>query len=248
MESKEKIEVGYTNISYKKGDLFIQEKTYNGFNHRLDLSELKKLDFVPELISDSEKEVTWKWIETQQLELSDENIKKIAHNFKKLHNSGCNFPKNNLSERIKKYLKIINSKNIKIDEINNFYSKVNLILSNMKGNAPLHNDIYQSNLLWGVDDKMYFVDWEYASMGDKHFDLAYFICAGHLSPEREKLLLETYEDYQEEYILQHKIVVYYLIILWVNAQPIKHFDDKPYIQKMLKAEEFFQKRKKEKFQ
>ncbi|MFL1038981.1 hypothetical protein [Mycoplasmopsis synoviae] len=48
--------------------------------------------------------------------------------------------------------------------------------------------------------------------------------------------------------MQHKIVVYFLIILWVNAQPIKHFDDKPYIQKMLKAEEFLQKRKKEKFQ
>lgn len=174
-------------------------------------------------------------------------LKKIAINFKKLHDSKCEFPKNNIAKRIKNYLKILSEKNINIKEVNDFYNKVNLVLSNMDKSTPLHNDIYQSNLIWGKDDKIYFVDWEYATMGDKHFDLAFFICAGHLDQRQEELLLKTYGNYSKEYLLQHKVVIFYLIILWVNAQKVKHFDDKPYIEKMLKAEEKFQQRKAQNF-
>lgn len=78
----------------------------------------------------------------------------------------------------------------------------------MDKSTPLHNDIYQSNLIWGKDDKIYFVDWEYATMGDKHFDLAFFICAGHLDQRQEELLLKTYGNYSEEYLLQHKVVIF----------------------------------------
>ncbi|AKJ20501.1 phosphotransferase family protein [Mycoplasmopsis synoviae] len=244
---KEKISVGYTNTSYKQGDLFIQEKTYNGMNHQLNLDELRNLDFVPELISHNHEQTVWKWIESKPLVLTDENIKKIAINFKKLHDSKCEFPKNNIAQRIKNYLKILSEKNINIKEVNDFYNKVNLVLSNMDKSTPLHNDIYQSNLIWGKDDKIYFVDWEYATMGDKHFDLAFFICAGHLDQRQEELLLKTYGNYSEEYLLQHKVVIFYLIILWVNAQKVKHFDDKPYIEKMLKVEEKFQQRKAQNF-
>ncbi|SYV92877.1 Uncharacterised protein, partial [Mycoplasmopsis synoviae] len=56
---KEKISVGYTNTSYKQGDLFIQEKTYNGMNHQLNLDELRNLDFVPELISHNHEQTVW---------------------------------------------------------------------------------------------------------------------------------------------------------------------------------------------
>jgi thiamine kinase len=53
-----------------------------------------------------------------------------------------------------------------------------------------HNDVWTGNML--DDGTLRLVDWEFAGMGDLHFDLATLIVNHHLSPEHERLLLESY--------------------------------------------------------
>lgn len=47
-------------------------------------------------------------------------------------------------------------------------------LKNSDLSTLIHNDLYFSNILLTDEEKVYFVDWEYASMGNKYFDLALF--------------------------------------------------------------------------
>ncbi|WP_027121134.1 phosphotransferase [Mycoplasma leonicaptivi] len=228
----EQIKKGFTNKSYKNNNTFYQEKNINLFNHKIEYELLKKFSFVPKLINNSQDHSEWEWIKTKEL-IFDENIlKTIANQLKELHDSNLKFSKSNIARRIKEYRKILNQKGINIQIINDLYKRINLILSKSQNNRPLHNDLYTSNILSGIDGKIYFIDWEYAAMGDKHFDLAYFICGSYLTKEQEQIFLDEYDSYWPEYLLQQKILVYYLTILWVNAQDVKPFDDNIIIEKL----------------
>ncbi len=237
-----KITPGFTNISYIENDNFLQDKKKNGFNHNIDYSILNIFKFVPKLIQDNEQTIEWEFIEGETPEMNDENIVKIANQLKEIHNSKLKFPDFNIKGRVNNYLKTLASKNINIPKINEYYAKINKILANMKKDTPCHNDLWPVNMI-KRGDQIFFVDWEYATMNDKHFDLAYFIEASKLTDEQETLFLNTYDDYNYEYVLQNKILVNYLVVLWVNSQPIKYFDDSIYIKNMDKySEQIIQRR------
>ncbi|MDJ1645590.1 phosphotransferase [Mycoplasma sp. M5725] len=237
-----KITPGFTNISYISNDNFAQEKKKNGFNHNIDYTILNIFKFVPKLMKNDENFIEWEFIEGENPIMNDENIIKIAEQLKEIHNSKLKFPKFNIKGRVKEYLKILSAKNINIPKLNEYYLKINKILANMKKDTPCHNDLWPVNMI-KRGDEILFVDWEYATMNDKHFDLAYFIETSKLSDEQETLFLNTYGDYNYEYVLQNKILVNYLVVLWVNSQPIKYFDDTMYIQNMDKySNEILQRR------
>ncbi len=54
---KIKIKNGLTNKSFKVEDRFVQEIVKNKFNHNLKYKNLEAFDFVPKLISATDKEV-----------------------------------------------------------------------------------------------------------------------------------------------------------------------------------------------
>ncbi|WP_426461359.1 phosphotransferase [Mycoplasma hafezii] len=230
---KTRILEGHTNISYKDDKFFYQEKVKNKFNHEIDYQQLSKLDFVPKLIKNDEQELIYELIDTKPLEFTPDVLKQIARNFKTLHDSNLKFPKTNHAARVKEYRKILQEKGVKIDVLNEYYKRINLILKHSENNRPLHNDLYMGNIILDKHNKVYFIDWEYASMGDKHFDLAYFICGSFLTKEQEQIFLDEYDSYWEEYLVQQKIFVYYLTILWLHAQDVMPFSDEHCI-KMLK--------------
>ncbi|WAM03652.1 phosphotransferase [Mycoplasmopsis cynos] len=148
------------------------------------------------MISNTKKDIEWEWIDSKEITFTPEQLKEIAHNFLTLHNSGLNFPKSNHAARVKEYRKILKNKNVNIDVLNKYYRRINTILANSENNRPLHNDLYKGNLLLNKKtNKIMFIDWEYASMGDKHFDLAYFICGSFLTKEQEKIFLQAYDSY-----------------------------------------------------
>ncbi|WP_025755233.1 phosphotransferase family protein [Mycoplasmopsis cricetuli] len=223
-----KIPLGYTNESYHFKDEFIQNKKKNKFNHKINYEILKKFNFVPELLENSNETIKFRWIDSIQYQFNDSLLKKMADNLRELHDSKLDFPKTNHAARVKEYRKILKNKNINIEVLNKYYKRINLILSHSQNNRPLHNDLFQTNILLDKNNKLWIVDWEYASMGDKHFDLAYFITSNNLSEKQEEIFLNQYENYWEEYLYQQKIFIYYLIILWVNAQEVKPFDDIPF--------------------
>src|SRR5204863_4939830 len=57
--------------------------------------------------------------------------------------------------------------------------------------VPCHNDLLAGNFLDGAD-RIWIVDWEYAGMGDRYFDLANFAINNELGEERTTALLEAY--------------------------------------------------------
>ncbi|MGL5733013.1 MAG: phosphotransferase [Metamycoplasmataceae bacterium] len=224
-----KIEDGHTNLSYKDEDIFIQVKVYNKFNHKIDYKILENFDFIPKLISQNEKETKWEFIEGSFPKVTDELLIKIADNLKVVHNSKIKFPPFNIAARVKEYRKIMKERNIEIPIINDYYKRINYILKNQDKSTPIHSDIWDQNLLEDVNGKLYIVDWEYAHMGDKNFELAYIIESLRLSDEQETLFLNRYDDYNYQFIKNHKELVNYLIILWNNAQPTKAFSDDEFI-------------------
>jgi thiamine kinase-like enzyme len=57
--------------------------------------------------------------------------------------------------------------------------------------VPCHNDLLAANFL-SVEDGLLIVDWEYAGMGDRYFDLGNFAVNNELDEDDEARLLEAY--------------------------------------------------------
>ncbi|UUD35674.1 phosphotransferase [Mycoplasmopsis caviae] len=221
------IKKGHTNISYRDNELFIQQKVVNKFNHKLDYSLLSNFDFVPKLIKNENDEVWWEFIDGKEYWNDENNIIQVANNLKILHSSKLKFPASNHAARIKEYRKILQEKKIKLKVLDDFYRPINMTLSRMRKDTPLHNDLWFFNMIV-KNKKVYFIDWEYSSLGDKHFELAYYIEANELSNEQEKLFLETYGNYDYIYLLRHKILVNYIVILWAYSQDVLPFSTNKY--------------------
>ncbi|HZU40153.1 MAG TPA: phosphotransferase, partial [Solirubrobacteraceae bacterium] len=58
--------------------------------------------------------------------------------------------------------------------------------------VPCHNDLLPSNFILPAGGPITIVDWEYAGMNDRYFDLGNLAVNNELSPADEQLLLEAY--------------------------------------------------------
>lgn len=220
---------GYTNKTYhdKSRNLFVKVKSYDPFNHKIDYKILNTLDFSPKVVFDDAQKLETEWIDGLELNpnnLTNEQLKIIGKELITLHNSKLKFPKQNqIARRFKIYLQKISSLNKKVPIIDRYYNKLNTFLKNIDTSAPCHNDLWLFNMIF-KNNIVYITDWEYASMGDVHFDLAYFIESSNLTKDQEKVFFEAYgDDYEPKYLLIHRIIVNALIVLWINSHEINPF-------------------------
>lgn len=220
-----KITTGYTNDVFQDEEKILVIKNNNGFNHKINYLLLKEFDFVPELISNNKEKQEWKFVEGKMLDKpTNTDLVNLASILRKVHLSDVKFPKNNLRERIKTYLIIIHDKLLNIPEIEDNWKLMNNLLAKMGHKNPIHNDVWWQNIIKGGDSKLWLVDWEYATMGDKHFDLAFYIESALLSAEQEKVFLEAYNshDSYQAYIPQwmdrYKMFVNWFTLIWAYAQ------------------------------
>ena len=79
-----------------------------------------------------------------------------------------------------------------------------------------HNDLNKTNLLFS--NKIYFLDWEYASFNSPYFDIASLIASFNLNKEETNILLEGYSrnsfKINLEKLKKWVIFTYYLDYLW----------------------------------
>ena len=225
---------GYTNKTYhdKSRNLFVKVKSYDPFNHKIDYKILNTLDFSPKVVFDDAQKLEIEWIDGLELNpnnLTNEQLKIIGKELITLHNSKLKFPKQNqIARRFKIYLQKISSLNKKVPIIDRYYNKLNTFLKNIDTSAPCHNDLWLFNMIF-KNNIVYITDWEYASMGDVHFDLAYFIESSNLTKDQEEVFFEAYgDDYEPKYLLIHRIIVNALIVLWINSHEINPFSDEIY--------------------
>ncbi|AXE61090.1 hypothetical protein DA803_03270 [[Mycoplasma] phocae] len=227
---------GFTNKTYKddENNTFIKIKNYDNFNHKTPYEIISKLNFVPKKVYEDKEKLVTEWIDGKSIsanDISNEELKEIGKLLITLHNSKLPFAKENqIARRFKVYREKISSLNRKIPILDKYFKKINLFLKNIDTSAPVHSDLWLFNFIKTNDNKIYITDWEYATMGDVHFDLAYFFESSNLSKDQEKCFFEGYgDDYEEKYLLVHRIIVNALIVLWINKHEIKPFDDSLYL-------------------
>ncbi len=210
---------------------FMKEKNYDSFNHKLNYKEVARLDFVPELIFEDKKKLIWEFVKPEKLELNDESLQEMAKILYKLHNSNVKLPKTNHKARLLNYFEDLKNKKNKPKEIETFYQKAIDVIDSFDTHTPLHNDPWINNFILS-NKKIYLVDWEYASFGDKHFDLAFAIDGSYLNSQQEKVFLNSYGEYSSKKLKDAKILVNYLTLVWMYRYDKLPFSDTPIIKNL----------------
>ena len=223
--SKKEIKIGFTNKKYHDGNKFILIKNKDGFNHKINYGLLAEFDFVPNLIEETKEKLVWEYIDGEMIKKpNNEDLKKLAKIIRTLHKSELVFPKNNMRKRMQKYLNIIHDKTKNSPEIEDNYRDAVKLLSKMGKLNPCHNDLWGENIIKDKNGKIWIVDWEYATMGDKHFDIAYFMEAYYLDENQCKIFLNAYNSYDNywayipEWLSKYKKFVNYITLCWALSQ------------------------------
>ncbi len=241
-----KLNGGHKNESFKvtKGNktFFFKEKNFDHFNHEIDYIILNDFDFVPKLLEQDADSLQREWIVGKTPKMVVENLTKISDILKTVHNSKLKFPKSNHLKRTTAYFKELSIHKKGPEEIYKYNELAIKIAKSIKNLVPLHNDPWVNNLIKNTkENKIYLIDWEYATMGDKHFDLAFFIEGSHLTSNQEVLFLERYQNYDPIRLKEMKFFVNYLTLVWMHRLDELPFSDEDIIMKLNKLYDEFQR-------
>jgi thiamine kinase-like enzyme len=127
-----------------------------------------------------------------------ETIAEVAHDLRALHDSGTELPTGFDSFRlVEEYAETGRSHGSEppdgYDEALEAAHSIERAVRDQPGHEPVpaHNDLLPANFLRD-GDRMQLIDWEYAGMGDRWFDLGNFAVNNELDDEQEGHLLEAY--------------------------------------------------------
>ena len=127
-----------------------------------------------------------------------ETIAEVAHDLRSLHDSGTELPTGFDSFRlVEQYAETGRANGSEppagYDEALDAAHKIERAVRDQPGHEPVpaHNDLLPANFLRD-GDRMQLIDWEYAGMGDRWFDLGNFAVNNELDDDQETLLLEAY--------------------------------------------------------
>lgn len=126
-----------------------------------------------------------------------EMIKKVASTLKRIHAMPAISGKFDVFQVVSAYIETVRSYQVEFPGDFNF-----IITRSQDAQAalerapyhplPCHNDLLNANFLF--DGSVRILDWEYAGMGDKFFDLANFSVHHQLTDPQEHWLLDCYLD------------------------------------------------------
>jgi thiamine kinase-like enzyme len=127
-----------------------------------------------------------------------ETIAEVAHDLRKLHDSGTELPSGFDSFRlVEEYAETGREHGSEppagYDDALEAAHAIEAAVRDQPGHEPVpaHNDLLPANFLRD-GERMQLIDWEYAGMGDRWFDLGNFAVNNELGDEQEAQLLEGY--------------------------------------------------------
>lgn len=127
-----------------------------------------------------------------------ETIAEVAHDLRSLHDSGTELPTGFDSfQLVEQYAETGRANGSEppagYDEALEAAHKIERAVRDQPGHEPVpaHNDLLPANFLRD-GDRMQLIDWEYAGMGDRWFDLGNFAVNNELEDDQEDQLLEAY--------------------------------------------------------
>lgn len=154
----------------------------------------------------------------------------VAQVLRMLHSSGknTNVPFE-VFDMAMSYEKIIKSNNVILyEDYAQIKEKVMQVKAyvDRKGKAelvPCHNDPLCENWVLSSRKQLFLIDWEYAGMNDRMWDLADVSIEAEYSSEQDELLLKEYLGYnpdqdEKEHFQANKIYIDFLWTLWGKAR------------------------------
>ena len=127
-----------------------------------------------------------------------ETIAEVAHDLRQLHDSGTELPTDFDSFRlVEQYAETGREHGSEppdgYEEALKAAHTIERAIEGQPGHerVPAHNDLLPANFLRD-GNRMQLIDWEYAGMGDRWFDLGNFAVNNELDDDQEALLLEAY--------------------------------------------------------
>jgi thiamine kinase-like enzyme len=141
------------------------------------------------------------FVECQEMTAEDlrepEAMGTVLGEIRKVHDSGASLPTSFDSFRVvEEYRETAASRGGEIpeayEEAHERAGQIEAVLSGPEHDpVPCHNDLLAGNFLRG-SERIWIVDWEYAGMGDRYFDLANFAINNELTESQHPELLADY--------------------------------------------------------
>ena len=214
-------------VSYNNNDYFIKiciadYLHTDRINELSILNKVSKINLAPNIYYFSNKSgnMITSWIDGSMPSLDDFNssnfLNMLSNSLKSLHNLKCEKQFNPFND-IRKRIEICKDLNLPLPKSINILLEFLTYLEYKLNKNPLiglcHNDLNASNIIL-TSNKLYFVDYEYSSMGDIFFDLA--TISWFFSEKSRKDLLKFYfgeynpKDYE-------KLLNFIFIVKFYNA-------------------------------
>lgn len=220
--SSENYKVSYNNNDYFVKICIADYLHTDRVNELSILNKVSKINLTPNIYYFSNKSgnMITSWIDGSMPSLDDFNssnfLNMLSNSLKSLHNLKCEKQFNPFND-IRKRIEICKDLNLPLPKSINILLEFLTYLEYKLNKSPLiglcHNDLNASNIIL-TSNKLYFVDYEYSSMGDIFFDLA--TISWFFSEKSRKDLLKFYfgeynpKDYE-------KLLDFIFIVKFYNA-------------------------------
>lgn len=220
--SSENYKVSYNNNDYFVKICIADYLHTDRINELSILNKVSKINLAPNIYYFSNKSgnMITSWIDGSMPSLDDFNssnfLNMLSNSLKSLHNLKCEKQFNPFND-IRKRIEICKDLNLPLPKSINILLEFLTYIEYKLNKSPLiglcHNDLNASNIIL-TSNKLYFVDYEYSSMGDIFFDLA--TISWFFSEKSRKDLLKFYfgeynpKDYE-------KLLAFIFIVKFYNA-------------------------------
>lgn len=220
--SSENYKVSYNNNDYFVKICIADYLHTDRINELSILNKVSKINLAPNIYYFSNKSgnMITSWIDGSMPSLDDFNssnfLNMLSNSLKSLHNLKCEKQFNPFND-IRKRIEICKDLNLPLPKSINILLEFLTYLEYKLNKSPLiglcHNDLNASNIIL-TSNKLYFVDYEYSSMGDIFFDLA--TISWFFSEKSRKDLLKFYfGEYNPKYY--EKLLDFIFIVKFYNA-------------------------------
>ena len=196
--SSENYKVSYNNNDYFVKICIADYLHTDRINELSILNKVSKINLAPNIYYFSNKSgnMITSWIDGTMPSLDDFNssnfLNMLSNSLKSLHNLKCEKQFNPFND-IRKRIEICKDLNLPLPKSINILLEFLTYIEYKLNKSPLiglcHNDLNASNIIL-TSNKLYFVDYEYSSMGDIFFDLA--TISWFFSEKSRKDLLKFY--------------------------------------------------------
>ncbi len=184
----------------------------NSYLNKETLTELSNKKLHPKVLYKNKTKgiLIYEYHETSSYKKDNMFFKKLGKQLKEIHELKNKKNIHTFNEQINTYKKILNT-----NKLPKVYTKLNALIkmskTNNQKNVFSHNDLNPTNILFNKN--ICFIDYEYASLNNKFFDISKIMLSYDLKPNEQNVFLESYGiknhiDIREKILLWKQINLY----------------------------------------